>query len=118
MLPGLILEAVHTLCVLVRQLGEVKEFGVYKDDLKAVSKCLLGNDVKTVAMESTGTYWQALFAVLQANGLQVILCNGKFTKNSKGRKTDVQDCQFLPVRSGGDSKVAQHCFAHRNFFTR
>jgi len=46
-------------------------------------------------MESTGTYWQSLFAVLQAEGLQVILCNGKFTKNIKGKKSDVQDCQWI-----------------------
>jgi transposase len=29
------------------------------------------------------------------DGFQVILCNGKFTKNIKGRKTDVQDCQWI-----------------------
>ena len=46
-------------------------------------------------MESTGTYWQSLYAVLIANGFHVILCNGKFTKNIKGRKTDVQDCQWI-----------------------
>jgi hypothetical protein len=36
-----------------------------------------------------------LYAVLQESGFQVILCNGKFTKNIKGRKTDVQDCQWI-----------------------
>ena len=46
-------------------------------------------------MESTGTYWQALYAVLLNDGFQMILCNGKFTKNIKGRKTDVQDCQWI-----------------------
>jgi len=53
------------------------------------------NGVKTVAMESTGTYWQSLFATLQAEGFRVILCNGKFTKNIKGKKSDVQDCQWI-----------------------
>jgi transposase len=74
---------------------DVREFGVYNEDLKAIGQWLLANDVKTVAMESTGTYWQSLFAVLQSEGLQVILCNGKFTKNIKGKKTDVQDCQWI-----------------------
>ena len=46
-------------------------------------------------MESTGTYWQSLYAVLMAEGFQVILCNGKFTKNIKGKKTDIQDCQWI-----------------------
>jgi transposase len=75
--------------------GDVKEFGVYNEDLTAIAQWLLLHEVKTVAMESTGTYWQSLFAVLQNAGLQVILCNGKFTKNIKGRKTDVQDCQWI-----------------------
>src|SRR3954470_5929596 len=75
--------------------ADVREFGVYNEDLQALSEWLLTNGVKTVAMESTGTYWQSLFAVLQNAGLQVILCNGKFTKNIKGKKTDVQDCQWI-----------------------
>lgn len=74
---------------------DVKEFGVYNEDLIALAQWLLDNEVKTVAMESTGTYWQSLFATLQGVGLEVILCNGKFTKNIKGKKTDVQDCQWI-----------------------
>jgi transposase len=74
---------------------DVREFGVYNEDLKAISKWLKEADIETVAMESTGTYWQALYAVLLNDGFQVILCNGKFTKNIKGKKTDVQDCQWI-----------------------
>lgn len=73
----------------------VREFGVYNEDLKAISNWLKENDIQTIAMESTGTYWQALYAVLLNDGFQVILCNGKFTKNIKGKKTDVQDCQWI-----------------------
>ena len=75
--------------------ADVREFGVYNEDLIAIAAWLKTNEVKTVAMESTGTYWQSLFAVLQAEGFQVILCNGKFTKNIKGKKSDVQDCQWI-----------------------
>lgn len=46
-------------------------------------------------MESAGTYWQNLHAVLIAKGFNVILCNGKFTKNIKVKKTDVIDCQWI-----------------------
>lgn len=74
---------------------DVREFGVYNDDLKAISAWLKENGIKTIAMESTGTYWQSLFSILQSDGFHVILCNGKFTKNIKGRKTDVQDCQWI-----------------------
>ena len=74
---------------------DVREFGAYNEDLKALAQWLIESEVKTVAMESTGTYWQNLYTVLQGVGLEVILCNGKFTKNIKGKKTDVQDCQWI-----------------------
>jgi transposase len=74
---------------------DVKEFGVYNEELESLAKWLSEHDVKTVAMESTGTYWQNLFTVLQGAGFEVILCNGKFTKNIKGKKSDVQDCQWI-----------------------
>jgi len=75
--------------------ADVKEFGVYNADLQSIARWLKENGIETVAMESTGTYWQSLFATLQAAGFRVILCNGKFTKNIRGRKSDVQDCQWI-----------------------
>jgi len=49
---------------------DVREFGVYNEDLKAIADWLKENE--TVAMESTGTYWQSLFAVLRAEDSQVM----------------------------------------------
>lgn len=74
---------------------DVKEFGVYAEDLKELSQWLLDNDIDTAAMESTGTYWQNLYSTLQEAGVKVILVNGKFTKNIQGKKTDVKDCQWI-----------------------
>jgi len=74
---------------------EVQEFGVFNDDLKRMASWFKEKKVSTVAMESTGTYWQALYAVLLSEGIEVILCNGKFTKNIKGKKTDIKDCQWI-----------------------
>jgi len=74
---------------------EVKEFGVYNEDIQLIIAWFLANGIKTVAMESTGTYWQNLFSALQAAGFQVLLCNGKFTKNMYDKKTDVQDSQWI-----------------------
>lgn len=74
---------------------DVREFGVFNQDLFALAEWLKENSVKTVAMESTGTYWQNLYAILLSRGFQVVLCNGKFTKNIKGKKTDVKDCQWI-----------------------
>lgn len=74
---------------------DFKEFGVYNENLHAIATWLLENKITTVAMESTGTYWQSLYSVLMSHNIQVILCNGKFTKNIKGKKTDILDCQWI-----------------------
>ncbi|WP_062062797.1 IS110 family transposase [Aquimarina longa] len=75
--------------------SDIKEFGVYNEDLYALADWLREHKITSVAMESTGNYWQNLHAVLIANGFEVTLCNGKFTKNIKGKKTDVIDCQWI-----------------------
>lgn len=78
-----------------QELGDVREFGVYAEDLTALCKWLLESDVTTVAMESTGDYWQNLYVELISFGFEVVLANGKFTKNAKGKKTDVKDCRWI-----------------------
>ncbi len=78
-----------------QQEKDVKEFGVFNEDLFAMAAWFEQNQIHTVAMESTGTYWQNLHAVLISKGFHVILCNGKFTKNIKGKKTDIKDCQWI-----------------------
>jgi transposase len=78
-----------------QQEKDVREFGVFNQNLFELAEWLKQNNITTVAMESTGTYWQNLHAVLMAKGFQVILCNGKFTKNIKGKKTDIKDCQWI-----------------------
>jgi len=75
--------------------ADIKEFGVYNEDLYALADWLSEHKITSVAMESTGNYWQNLHAVLIAKGFEVTLCNGKFTKNIKGKKTDVIDCQWI-----------------------
>lgn len=65
---------------------KVKSFGVYAEDLTELAKWLIQDNVTTVAMESTGTYWQNLFVDLINNGLEVVLTNGKFTKNINRKK--------------------------------
>jgi transposase len=76
-------------------LEDVKEFGVYADDLSAVCLHLKEYGITSVAMESTGNYWQNLYVELERHGMEVTLCNGKFTKHAKGKKTDVKDCRWI-----------------------
>ena len=74
---------------------DVKEFGVYTEDHQELCKWLKKYEVTTIAMESTGTYWQNIFSFLVAEGFEVILVNGRQTKNIKGKKTDIKDCQWI-----------------------
>ena len=74
---------------------DVREFGVYSEDNYAMSEFLKQKGVTNIAMESTGTYWQALFSTLVGQGFDVILVNGKQTRNIKGKKTDIKDCQWI-----------------------
>jgi len=76
-------------------LTDVREFGVYTEDLRSIVNWLKENAITTVAMESTGDYWQNLYTELINQGIEVILVNGKFTKNIKGKKTDVLDCMWI-----------------------
>ena len=76
-------------------LEDVKEFGVYAEDLIELCQWLLSCGITTVAMESTGDYWQNLYVELQKHRIEVVLCNGKFTKHAKGKKTDVKDSRWI-----------------------
>lgn len=76
-------------------LEDVKEFGVYAEDLVTLCEWLSSYGITSVAMESTGDYWQNLYAELQKKGFDVVLCNGKFTKHAKGKKTDVKDSRWI-----------------------
>src|SRR3954466_569992 len=73
----------------------VRTFGTFTEDLHALADWLVRCQIRTVALESTGGYWVPLFAILEARGLQVCLVNARHVKNVPGRKTDVQDCQWL-----------------------
>ena len=73
----------------------VREVGAMTDDLNALADWLLACGVDTVALESTGVYWIPVYEVLEQRGLQVWLVDARQMKYVPGRKSDVQDCQWL-----------------------
>src|SRR5205809_7644818 len=73
---------------------EVVSFGTFTSDYYKCVEYLQQKGVQHVAMEATGVYWIALYAMLESCGLKVCLVNPKETKQVKGRKTDVKDCQW------------------------
>ncbi len=73
----------------------VRRFATFTEDLHALADWLRQCGMTTVAMESTGVYWIPLFQILEVRGVEVCLVNARHVKNVPGRKTDVQDCQWL-----------------------
>lgn len=79
-----------------RDTEPVRSFGTFTADLYRLAEWLRECRVTTVAMESTGVYWIALFQILEERGFEVLLVNARHVKNVPGRdKTDVSDCQWL-----------------------
>ena len=64
-------------------------------ELRAMGDWLNQCGIQTVAMQSTGVYWIAVYDILEAAGLEVYLVNARDTRNLPGRKTDVQESQWL-----------------------
>ena len=73
----------------------VRRFECFTADLQQLADWLQQCGVTTVAMQSTGVYWIPLYEILDARGLEVYLVNARHTKNLPGRKTDVQESQWL-----------------------
>jgi transposase len=73
----------------------VRQFGTYTPDLHALADWLRACGIQTVAMESTGVYWIPSYEILEARGLKVYLVNARHLKHVPGRKSDVQDCQWI-----------------------
>ena len=73
----------------------VRKFGTFTPDLNALADWLMSCGVDTVAMESTGVYWIPVYEILEERGLKVHVVNARHVKNVPGRKTDIQDCQWI-----------------------
>ena len=73
----------------------VRTFRSFSGDLHAMADWLKRVGITTVAMESTGVYWIPVFEILEARGFEVFRVNARDVKNAPGRKTDVNDAQWL-----------------------
>jgi transposase len=73
----------------------VQTFQAFTSDLQRMANWLVATGTKTVVMESTGVYWVAAYEVLEARGLEVILANAREARAVPGRKSDVNDAQWL-----------------------
>lgn len=73
----------------------VQTFQAFTTDIHRMADWLVRQGITTVAMESTGVYWVPVFEELESRGLHVILANARETRSVPGRKTDVNDAQWI-----------------------
>jgi transposase len=73
----------------------VRTFKAFTADIVAMAKWLVEVGITTVAMESTGVYWIPVYETLECHGLHVVLANARDARAVPGRKTDVNDAQWI-----------------------
>ena len=73
----------------------VSTFGTMTADLLALHDWLGGFGVTHIAMESTGVYWRPVYNLLEEEGRTILLVNPQHMRAVPGRKTDVQDAEWI-----------------------
>lgn len=73
----------------------MRTFQAFTTDLERMADWLVDLGTTTVAMESTGVYWIPVYEILETHGLRVVLANARDARAVPGRKTDVNDVQWI-----------------------
>jgi transposase len=74
---------------------KVCTFKTITEELMALSIWLTDQGVTHIAMEATGVYWKPVWHILSDDDFVMVLANAAHVKNVPGRKTDVNDAQWL-----------------------
>jgi transposase len=85
-------------CIMPSESGgwdkEVRSFGTFTEELLDLADWLRTAQVTHVAMESTGVYWKPIYNLLEGE-FETVLVNAQHIKFVPGRKTDVNDAQWI-----------------------
>ena len=73
---------------------EVRTFGTFTHEVLALADWLAEQQVTHIALESTGVYWKPIWNLLE-DRFALLLVNPRHIKAVPGRKTDVQDAEWL-----------------------
>lgn len=105
--------------------SEIQEFGTQLKDLKTLRRWLEAHECHYVAMESTGIYWQPVYAVLEtalSDEMRLLVVNARHMKNVPGKKTDMRDAEWIAtlLRAGllQGSFVPEHNIRDLRQYTR
>jgi transposase len=88
-----------TACLLVGPIDQppkelLSTFNSTIQGLTELRDWLVGNGCTHVAMESTGIFWRPVFNILDGN-VVILLANARHMKQLPGRKTDINDAQWI-----------------------
>jgi transposase len=84
-----------TVHVVVPGESQTRTFGTTTGELLTLLEWVRELQITHVAMESTGVYWKPLYNLLEVTGLTVYVVNAAHMKAVPGRKTDVQDAEWI-----------------------
>lgn len=74
---------------------ETREFSSFTGSLTELRDWCESEEVRHIAMESTGVYWKPVYNILEEGGFEIILANARHVRNVPGHKTDKKDSQWL-----------------------
>ena len=74
---------------------QTREFGTFRKELNTLAEWLSESEVEIAVMESTGIYWKSVYEALERKEVKAYVVNARHVKNVPGRKTDVQDSEWL-----------------------
>jgi len=74
---------------------QTREFGTFRKELNKLAEWLSESEVEIAVMESTGIYWKSVYEALERKEVKAFVVNARHVKNVPGRKTDVQDSEWL-----------------------
>jgi transposase len=104
---------------------EIRTFGTLAPEMEKLREWVITSGCATIAMESTGIYWQPVYELLEPcfNGeIQLMVVNARHMKNVPGKKTDIRDAQWIAtlLRAGllKGSFIPEKAFRELRHFTR
>jgi transposase len=84
-------------CALTPEGKQIETFGTMTGDLEKLARWLEKQQIRVVAMESTGIYWVPIYNVLEKGRRpdELLVVNAQRIKNVPQRKTDVKDSEWI-----------------------
>ena len=104
---------------------EIRTFGTLAPEMEKLREWVVSSGCRTIAMESTGIYWQPVYELLEScfdSEIQLMVVNARHMKNVPGKKTDMRDAEWIAtlLRAGllRGSFIPDKAFRELRHFTR